>query len=431
MNYATTLELLFSKLPMFQRVGASAYKANLDTTLALSELLGKPELTYRTIHVAGTNGKGSVSHFLASILQESGYKTGLFTSPHLRDFRERIRINGKMIPKKEVIHFVETNLQVFDQFQPSFFEWTFALASSYFASQQVDVAVMETGMGGRLDSTNIISPEISIITNIGYDHMQFLGDTLEKIAREKAGIIKPLIPAVIGETHPETAPVFISVANEKGSPLSFADERYRIMNWTSLPGKTPMVSFEVARNGETLPGQYKSPLTAEYQKKNIATVIMAVDHLRSRQFHIDEKSLSKGLRKVKSNTSLRGRWEILSRKPMIIADIGHNEAGIREIIRQIEKIRYNRLRIVLGVVNDKDIDAMLRLLPAEATYYFCKADIPRGLDAEILMQKALSFQLTGTCYTSVKAALESAKQSAGSDDLILVGGSAFVVAEII
>ncbi|MBK7214857.1 MAG: bifunctional folylpolyglutamate synthase/dihydrofolate synthase [Bacteroidales bacterium] len=428
MNYKQTLDYIYARLPMFHRVGAAAYKANLDNTLALSEFLGKPELKFRTIHIAGTNGKGSTSHFLASVLQESGYKCGLFTSPHLKDFRERIKVNGKMIPKACITAFVNEHKEMFEQVNPSFFEWTFALAASYFASSGVDVAVMETGMGGRLDSTNIIQPDLCIITNIGYDHMQFLGDTLAAIASEKAGIIKPGIPVVIGESHTETMQIFSAKAREKGSAILFADKTVRLIDHAYDKKGRLTAKYKLNENYSI---QLTSPLSGSYQLKNLSTCLTAIERLRIQGYKIEESQLTTGIKKVLKNTGLKGRWQIISRNPLAVADIGHNRDGIAEVLKQVNLTPHKQLHFVIGVVNDKEIDEMLRMLPASAIYYFCKADIPRGLDVGILSAKAHEAGLRGNSYGSVAEAYKIALCEAGKDDLVVVGGSAFVVAEVI
>ena len=399
MTYQQTLDYLFSQLPMFQRIGASAYKVDLSNTIELCNLLGNPQHHFKSVHIAGTNGKGSTSHMLASILQEAGYKVGLYTSPHLIDFRERIKINGEMISEQEVVDFVTKYKKDFEKINLSFFEWTVGLAFDYFSSQKVDIAVVETGLGGRLDSTNVIIPEISIITNIGKDHMQFLGDTLEKIALEKAGIIKKNVPIIIGETQPEIKHVFVSKAKELGSAIYFADQ--------------------IIQQG------LESDLKGSYQKKNIKTVLASVHELKKLEFAISDEQIKSGLLRVV------GRWQTLGLDPKIICDTGHNEAGIREVISQLESLTYNKLHFVLGVVNDKEIDSVLELLPKNAEYYFCQAKIPRALDVNELKNKAKSYRLNGNAYSSVKNAYEEAKKTADKDDLIFIGGSTFVVAEVL
>ena len=379
MNYSDTLEYLFTRLPMFQRTGPAAYKNNLDNTMRLDELYGHPHKNYKTIHVAGTNGKGSVSHMLAAILQSAGYKTGLYTSPHLKDFRERIRINGKMIPESEVVDWVN-NYRINNdlwKIDPSFFELTVALAFDYFAREKVDVAIMEVGLGGRLDSTNIITPELSVITNIGLDHVILLGDTKRKIAAEKAGIIKENIPVVIGESNIETAPVFKQVAAKKDAPLLFfADTEYVVSYATlGIDGKQN-VHFE--KNGEAVAEEIELDLLGAYQHKNLPTVLKSVDLLREKGFDISYSALKDGLANVVGLTGLLGRWQIIGNNPLIVCDTGHNEDGIKVLVEQINNTAYKNLHIVFGTVGDKNPDAVLTLLPKNAHYYFVRADIERG-----------------------------------------------------
>jgi dihydrofolate synthase / folylpolyglutamate synthase len=430
MNYRKTLDYLFEQLPMFHRIGAAAYKADLKNTLALCKILDNPEKKFKSIHIAGTNGKGSTSHFLASVLQEAGYKTGLFTSPHLKDFRERIKINGRMISKSEVIAFVKEHRQVFHLIEPSFFEWTFALASWYFAKEQVDIAVIETGMGGRLDSTNVITPLISVITNIGLDHTQFLGSTLKEIAREKAGIIKPGIPVIIGESHSDTKPVFKGISTENHTDITFADRNVTCLKNSYTNHCPALLKAQLKSEGGN---EYKlvTALSGKYQLKNLATVLCTLERLEQDGIRIEEQHIVSGIRKVIKNTGLMGRWQTISRQPLTIADIGHNPDGIIEVLQQIELTPHSNLHFVIGVVNDKDVKSMLSKLPKNATYYFCKADIPRGLKASKLTEQAKEFSLNGKTYLSVKEALKSAQQAAGPLDLVMVGGSAFVVAEVI
>lgn len=405
MNYQQTLDYLFSQLPMFQRVGASAYKADLNNTIELCKLLHHPEKNFKSIHIAGTNGKGSTSHMLASILQEAGYKVGLYTSPHLKDFRERIKINGVMISEQEVVDFVIKHQSEFEQIKLSFFEWTVGLAFDYFSKKQVDIAVIETGLGGRLDSTNVITPLVSVITNIGKDHTQFLGETLAKIASEKAGIIKENIPIIIGETQQETQQVFIDKALEKSAKIFFADK--------------------------IITTNYESDLKGIYQEKNKKTVLAAIQQLMINGFSIAEENIKNGLLNVVKNTGLLGRWQILSENPLTICDTGHNEAGIKEVLKQISLTKHNHLHFVFGAVNDKEIDSIISMLPKNATYYFCQAKIPRALDVNNLYTKAKEFELKGNPYDSVENAIKQAKANASVNDLVFVGGSTFVVAEAI
>lgn len=403
--YQDTLDYLYSRLPVFQHIGKAAYKADLNNTIALLRALGNPENSFRSIHIAGTNGKGSVSSLLAAIFTEHGYKTGLYTSPHLKDFRERIRINGEMMSQQEVIDFTEKAKPLIAEINPSFFELTVAMAFDHFRRHRVDMAIIEAGMGGRLDSTNVITPELSIITNIGYDHMEFLGDTLAKIAGEKAGIIKPGIPVVIGENHPESMPVFKNRAAEVQSEIRYAD-------------KYPE------------PWETHCPLQGIYQKKNLATVKAALDVLReSGVLDSDEKNTLNGISHVVKWSGLRGRWEILGQKPFVVADTAHNEHGLKLVMEQLKTISYANLHIVLGVVNDKDLSKVLPLFPENAVYHFCKPSIIRGLDASVLHDEAMKYGLRGSVSNSVKAALDEALAQAGPDDAIFIGGSTFVVAE--
>ena len=406
MNYSETLTWMFEKLPMYQRLGKAAFKKDLTNTLELSKELGFPEQQFKSIHVGGTNGKGSVSHMLASILQTSGYKVGLYTSPHLKDFRERIKINGQEIPEQDVVDFIGHYQTFLETQQLSFFEMTVGMAFDYFAKQQVDIAIIEVGLGGRLDSTNIITPLLSVITNIGLDHMAFLGDTLEKIAGEKAGIIKQNIPVVIGETVPETQSVFLNKAKAETAPIYFARDLEALLPDCDLKGS--------------------------YQKNNIRTALQALAVLNKIEgWAIKKAEIENGLANVKLNTRFQGRWEILGKQPKIIADTGHNEEGLRLVIKQLLQESYQQLHIVLGVVNDKDLDKILPLFPKEALYYFCKPDVPRGMDAEYLQKKAQDFFLNGDVFTSVGDAFKTAKQSAKASDVIFVGGSTFTVAEIL
>ncbi len=396
---------MYSQLPMFQRIGPAAYKADLSNTIELCKLLGNPENAFRSVHVAGTNGKGSVSHMIASVLQEAGYKTGLYTSPHLKDFRERIRINGAMIPEEKVVDFISAHKQGFTGIGLSFFEMTVGMAFDYFSKEKVDIAVVETGMGGRLDSTNVLTPLLSVITNIGYDHTQFLGDTLKKIAGEKAAIIKSGIPAIIGETQEEVKDVFIDRAKKIGSPLSFADQG-------NYPGIEPC-------------------LAGDWQKRNLKTALAAIIALSKARFNISEDQIRSGIENTLSNTGLLGRWQILQNKPLAICDIGHNRDGVREVLKMIDQTPHQTLHFVLGLVADKNAEAVLELLPESATYYFCKADIPRGMDVHELKEQASKYHLSGKSYKSVKEAYQAALGNANESDLVFVGGSTFVVAEIL
>ncbi|EPR74159.1 Dihydrofolate synthase [Winogradskyella psychrotolerans RS-3] len=390
---------------MYQNKGNSAFKKDLTNTINLAKHLNHPEDRFRSIHVGGTNGKGSTTHMLASILQEAGYKLGLYTSPHLKDFRERIRINGKVITEQSVINFIKRNKAFLEANQLSFFEMTVGMAFEYFANEEVDIAIIEVGLGGRLDSTNIITPELSVITNIGYDHTQMLGHTLKEIAGEKAGIIKQNIPVVIGETHSETKTVFKTNAEEMHSEIYFADQLI-----------------------DTI---LESDLKGAYQIHNIKTVLQSVKVLKSIGFTISEKNLEKGLLNVTTNTGLQGRWQILGTEPKIICDTAHNKEGLTSVMKQLKEESFNQLHIVFGVVNDKDLDSIIPVLPVEAIYYFCKPDVQRGLDAELLKNSFEKNKLFGKSYGSVVDALTDAKSKANKHDLIYVGGSTFVVAEII
>lgn len=428
MNYTETLDWMYNKLPMYQRIGGAAYKADLNNTRALMDLLGDPHEKFKSVHVAGTNGKGSTSHLLASIFQEAGYKTGLYTSPHLRDFRERIRINGEMIPEEHVVAFIDENKDWLERMGLSFFEMTVGMAFDYFVQKGVDIAIVEVGMGGRLDSTNLITPELSVITNIGLDHIQFLGDTLEKIAYEKAGIIKPNIPVVIGETQIETQQVFLDKAKEGLSPIYFADQEFDCDKVHIESNKVQ--EYDVWKGNSLYLEACEIPLLGNYQKKNLTTVMCAIDQLRTK-YPISDKALRDGVANVIRNTHLMGRWQVLQEDPLTIADTGHNVDGIKEVVRQLCEMSYHKLHFVMGMVNDKDIDHVLQLLPRNAEYYFCKADIPRGLDAKILAQKAFDFGLRGKVYDSVRDAYRSAQNAALFDDVVFVGGSNFVVAEVV
>jgi dihydrofolate synthase/folylpolyglutamate synthase len=430
MNYQQTLEYMFKQLPMFHRIGAAAYKADLKNTVKLCKLLKNPQKKFNSIHIAGTNGKGSTSHLLASILQEAGYKVGLYTSPHLKDFRERIRINGEKIPKFFVKNFIEKYQTDFEKIQLSFFEMTVGLAFDYFAKNNIDIAVIETGLGGRLDSTNIINPELSIITNISFDHKNLLGDTLQEIATEKAGIIKSKTPIIIGETQKDIKNIFIEKAKLLESEIYFADKDLQIKNWKYIRNGT-FVSFDVLEKNKIIYNKLHSPLFGNYQKKNILTIIKTVEFLRSKKWKISEEAVFSGISKVVKNTGLMGRWQILGNSPLIICDTGHNEDGIKQILEQIKDTPHQKLHFVIGMVNDKDINTILSMLPKNAIYYFCKANIPRGLDAEELSVRAEIKGLYGNTYTTVSNALESAKKRANSDDMIFIGGSTFIVAEVV
>ncbi|PLX19343.1 MAG: tetrahydrofolate synthase [Marinilabiliales bacterium] len=429
MNYQETIAWLFSQLPMYQREGKAAYKADLNNTLELDKYFNHPHKKFKSIHVAGTNGKGSVSHMLASVLHESGYKVGLYTSPHLIDFRERIRINGKMISEEFVVSFVRDHQIKFEDVKPSFFEMTVSMAFDYFAKQNIDIAVIEVGMGGRLDSTNIIHPDLSIITNIGLDHTAFLGSDLTSIAVEKAGIIKHNIPVVIGETQNETEHVFIEKAKENNTNIYFADQFYTIeYSMTSIDNKQV---FNVKYEDKLVYNDLRIDLLGSYQKRNLITLLRALDILKNMNYNIDNGSLFEGLLKVSENTGLKGRWQVLGYNPMIVCDTAHNLEGLKYVIEQINQTAYKKLHIVFGVVDDKNLEDILNILPNQARFYFTKANIPRALNQNKLEKEAAKYNLEGKSYEKVSTALEDAKKNAESNDLIFIGGSTFVVAEVV
>jgi dihydrofolate synthase/folylpolyglutamate synthase len=431
-SYQETLDYMYAQLPMFHRIGSAAYKADMDNTIALCARLGNPEKKFRSIHVAGTNGKGSTSHLLAAILQAAGLKVGLYTSPHLKDFRERIKINGAFISQAYVTEFVSKHKNYFEKLQPSFFEMTVGLAFDYFATQEVDIAVIEVGLGGRLDSTNIITPEVAVITNISFDHMALLGNTLEKIAGEKAGIIKSHIPIIIGETQTGSAPVFIEKANTLQAPLIFADQQYKAVHaGQQQDGERVFLNMDIEQDGKIIYRNLQSELLGLYQLKNIPTVLATVDELNKKGFQLTEAIIRKGIQQVISTTGLLGRWQVLAYNPLIIADTGHNEAGIKEVLAQLQVTPHERLHMIIGMVNDKDISSVLSLLPKDAICYFCKAAIPRALPAKELQAAAQLSGLSGTVHDTVAAALQAAKNKATRGDLILVGGSTFTVAEVV
>lgn len=426
MTYQQTVDYLFSQLPMYQRVGAAAYKADLNNTIAICKALGNPEKKLKCVHVAGTNGKGSSSHMLAAVLQKAGYKTGLYTSPHLTDFRERIKVNGKMIPKAEVVSFVEKHQATFENIKPSFFEWTVGLAFEYFAQQEVDVAVIEVGLGGRLDSTNVITPVVSLITNIGYDHTNLLGDTLQQIGTEKAGIIKQRIPVVISQTQLELISVFSNRAKELKAPLEFADKNYKII--TSLV-QNSFLHVEVLDKKQNRTLKFDLDLLGKYQTKNLLGVLNTLEILKNSGFIIEDEVVYNALNQVQQITGLKGRWQILQNKPIIIADTGHNEDGIKEVLENLKLQSYKKLHFILGFVNDKDITKLLKLLPKDAAYYFCKANIPRALPETELAALAQKQKLKGETFKTVADALKSAKKNAKTGELIFIGGSTFTVAD--
>ena len=403
MTYQETLDWMFGQLPMYQQKGVAAMNAKLDNIISFCNVLGNPEKKFKSIHIAGTNGKGSSSHMLASILQEAGYKVGLYTSPHLKDFRERIKINGKVVGEDFVVDFIEQHKPFLEYQKLSFFGMTVGMAFHYFREEQVEIAVIEVGLGGRLDSTNIITPEVSLITNIGMDHTQFLGDTLEKIALEKAGIIKPMVPVVISETQAETKMIFSLIAHQLKSEIVFADEQ-------------PATG-------------YTTDLLGEYQKKNINGVVAAISQLKG--FDVPEESISKGLANVVKNTGLLGRWQILQQNPLVVCDTAHNKEGLQLVLNQVQKQTYYQLHIVLGFVSDKDVKSVLELFPKEAYYYFVRPSIPRGLDVGVLEEMAKEQGLMGEKYMSVQQGFQKALDSADEGDMIYVGGSTFVVAEVV
>ena len=411
---------------MFQRIGAAAIKPDLTNTIALCKALGYPHHKFKSIHVAGTNGKGSTSHMLASILQSAGYCTGLYTSPHLKSFTERIKINGIEIHQEYVVGFVNRIYPQIKKLKPSFFEITVALAFDYFAHENVDVAVIEVGMGGRLDSTNVITPAVSVITNIGWDHTDLLGDTLDKIASEKAGIIKTGIPVVISERQPEVANVFEEKAIASGSTISFAADRFE----AKVLDVNGVVLFDIVENGTTLIRNLSLPLQGSYQKKNLPGVMETVRVLNDKGWSIQPESIRRGLEQVVAYTGLKGRWQVLGRRPLIVCDTGHNLDGMKEVVGEIQRQDYRKLYFVLGMVKDKDISSVLGLLPRDAYYFFCQAKIPRALDAATLFESANLYNLRGEVVSDVNDALRAAKSKAEADDMIFVGGSTYVVAEI-
>ena len=414
------MDFLFNALPMFQRVGGAAFHKNLDRTIALLDCIGNPQNQFKTIHVAGTNGKGSSCHMLSSVFQESGYKVGLYTSPHLKNFTERIRLNGMEVPEKFVVEFVHQNKKHLEDIKPSFFEMTVAMAFQYFAEVKVDIAVIEVGMGGRLDSTNVITPEVCLITNVSLDHQQYLGDTLDAIAKEKAGIMKPGIPAVLGDMDKTLLPVFLENSSAVGCKLHLSD--YIICEGSNDDFNLRGASFWSEKN-------WSADLKGQYILKNIPGVIRVLELMRE-EWNINEDAVKNGIGKVVKNTGLKGRWQQLNHKPLVICDTGHNIDGVKIILQHIETITYNRLHMVWGTVADKDIASILQLLPKNAFYYFCEPSVPRKLEAKTLQSKAETFGITGSIYEDVNKALKSAMIRANKDDLIFVGGSTFVVADL-
>lgn len=426
--YDEAIDYLYTRLPMFTRDGATAFKKDLTNSIRLGDALGNPHLNFKSVHVAGTNGKGSTSHMLAAILQTAGYRTGLYTSPHLVDFRERIRINGMPIDKQSVVDFVARSMPLIETISPSFFELTMMMAFDYFSRSDVDIAVIETGLGGRLDSTNIIMPLLSIITNIGYDHMNMLGNTLTEIAAEKAGIIKPGIPVVVSEWQAEVHGVFEQAASERRSSLTYAADRWQA---TVGPRASNYLTVGVTDRRDGKRVDYQLDLKGGYQARNLTGVLAAVSELRRQGYVITDQDVATALANVQRLTGLRGRWEILADKPLVICDTGHNEAGWREVLANIEVTPHASLHLVIGVMRDKDLDSMLPLLPRHARYYFCQVDMPRALPATELQQSAGDFGLNGEAYLNVSEALTAAKQQAHTEDLIFVGGSTFVVAALL
>ncbi len=406
MNYQETLDYLFSRLPMYQRIGAAAYKANLDNTHALMDILQHPETGFKSVHVAGTNGKGSVCHMLASIFQTAGYKTGLYTSPHLIDFRERIKINGQMITEHEVIRFVEQYASSFSKIEPSFFEWTMALAFDYFRNQKVDIAIVETGLGGRLDSTNVVAPEVSLITNIGYDHMQFLGETLAEIAAEKAGIIKPNVPVVIGEKKEETESVFRNKAKQCSADIHFSED----------------VEFNNTLNTD---------LKGEHQSQNMHLVYCAMEVLKKQGLSISPDHIRSGFQNVVHNTGLMGRWQMINNQPLTICDVAHNAEGIKFVLHEIKRLKFNRLHIVWSMVNDKNTSKVLSMLPKDANYYFTSSSVPRSMKGKELKDQASQLQLDGVSFENSEEAFAMANKSSHASDFIFIGGSTFLVGDIL
>jgi dihydrofolate synthase/folylpolyglutamate synthase len=429
MTYNQTIEFLFNQLPAYHRIGKAAYKNTLENTLELDEYFGHPHRKFKTIHIGGTNGKGSVSHMVASVLHEAGWRTGLYTSPHLKDFRERIRVDGRMIPKKEVIAFVKNHKRIIDTVKPSFFEMTVAMAFDHFARQQVDVAVIEVGLGGRLDSTNIINPVVSVITNIGHDHMDLLGNSIAKVAGEKAGIIKKKVPVIIGETQPETTDVFFSKAVATSSPISFADKNFDCTLF-DCDHETGQRKFTVNNLTDRLFFKGSTPLGGDYQSMNLQTV-WEVFKVLEPEFSTGEACIKRGIRKVVINTGLKGRWQIIGKHPLTICDTGHNKEGLDYVLRQIKRMSFTELHMIIGFVSDKDLSQILPMLPVDAHYYFTRARVQRALDEKELRSKAAEYDLRGDCYSTVNEALNEARANASDSDLVFVGGSTFIVAEVI
>jgi dihydrofolate synthase/folylpolyglutamate synthase len=427
MNYQESLAYLVEQLPMYQRIGHLAYRTGLDNTHKLDEHFKSPHRHFPAIHVAGTNGKGSVSHILASVFQEAGYRVGLYTSPHLLDFRERIKVNGKLITPRYVTNFVQQNHAFFGTFHPSFFEISVFLAFNYFLHCQVDIAIIEVGLGGRLDATNIINPVLSVITNIGKDHTEILGDTLAKIAGEKAGIIKQGIPAIVGESHPETLPVFTHAAHERNASLTVADRQYQI--GTSYLSTDGYQVFNAANNGKTVYPDLKCALLGHYQRKNTVTVLAAIDHIRKAGYPLADKAIYAGFRNVIKNTGLAGRWQITEQNPTLICDTAHNSDGLKQVFQQAAETPHYKLHVILGFVNDKDTDTIFAFLPVDARYYFTRLSVPRTLDEKELVARANACGLRGPSFPGIAQALASLKENAGRNDLAIITGSTFLVAD--
>jgi dihydrofolate synthase / folylpolyglutamate synthase len=431
MTYQQTLEDLYARLPVFSQIGSAAYKEDLHNTIALCNAIGNPQNNFKCIHIAGTNGKGSTSHMLAAILQQAGYRTGLYTSPHLKDFGERIKVNGEMISQDFVIEFAQQTKPLCDEIQPSFFELTVAMAFSYFEKEKIDIAVIETGLGGRLDSTNIITPILSVITNIGYDHMNILGNTLEAIATEKAGIIKPVVPVVIGEYLDETKPIFINKAAKENAPIYFAQDIYSISNTKSEQYK---LTLDIEDNTNKNKESFTLDLNGLYQAKNLRTVLCAESILYELGFKISNEAEKFALANVKKLTGLRGRWDVISEHPTVILDVAHNEDGIKQIMQQVTDYRLQiadcNIHFVIGFVKDKDVDKALKLLPKDGHYYFTNAHIPRALPNKDLQAKANAIGLRGDVFDNVNTAIDTAKANAAKDDLIIVCGSVFLIGEV-
>jgi len=435
-SYSNVISYLYSRLPMFSRLGADAIKADLINTEKFCTHLSEPQNTFKSVHIGGTNGKGSSSHMLAAILQTAGFKTGLYTSPHLKDFRERIRINGEMISELDVLQFVNENYEFIERLEPSFFEATVAMAFHHFAVNEVDIAVIEVGLGGRLDSTNVIHPQLSLISNIAFDHMNILGSTLPLIAGEKAGIIKKGVPVIISQKQEEVEDIFIKKAAEQQSKIVFASEEWLIKKSSHQPNLPELLKVDIKQKKDSVPSYFgfntlELDLTGTYQLKNLGGVLSAIKQLHDFGYEISDQNIIDALRQVKALTGLMGRWQMLQEAPLVICDTGHNEDGIREVLKNIEQCSFDQLHMVIGMLSDKDSSGILKMLPKNAKYYFCQPDLPRAKPAMALRNEAKAFNLQGEYYSSVSDALETAKKNAGKNDLIFVGGSTFVVAEVV